>query len=45
MGEEGGRVRHGFVGWTSLGLRFQIKSPKLFGCFGTNRGRVCGGEG
>jgi len=26
-GEEGGRVRHGFVGWTPLGLGFQIKSP------------------
>ena len=37
-GEEGGRVRHGFVGWTSLGLGFQ----KKFGPFATNRGRVCG---
>ena len=22
-------MRHGFVGWTTLGLGFQIKSPKL----------------
>jgi len=27
--EEEGRVRHGFVGWTPLGLGFQIKSPKF----------------
>ena len=30
-------MRHGFVGWTPLGLGFQIKSPKNFGRFATNR--------
>jgi len=35
----GGRVCHGFVGWTPLGLEFQIKSPKFSGRFATNRGR------
>jgi len=44
-GGGGERVRHGFVGWTPLGLGFQIKSPKFFGRFATNRGQVCGGEG
>ena len=38
MGEARGRVHRGFVGWTPLGLGFQIKSPKFFGRFATNRG-------
>ena len=33
-------IRYGFVGWMPLGLGFQIKSPKFFGRFTTNRGRV-----
>ena len=32
-------------GMDALGLGFQIKSPKFFGRFATNRGQVCGGEG
>jgi len=45
-------VRHGFVGWTPLGLGFQIKSPKFLavsqptgGGYAVGRDRREGKEG
>ena len=51
-GGGGERVRHGFVGWTPLGLGFQIKSPKYLaasqptgGGYAVERDRREGKEG